>query len=174
MIEYNYSDIDFALVFECHCQMGWSTVRPGVKMVVENPYEHLVVNVDPANLGGVIEKLCVNAAFFTQEGTIRAKYEYRRGELIISIEDTGVGIDEKTLPHVFERFVRNEKEEMCGTGLNLPIVQALVQQMGGTIEFQSQLGKGTTVWVSIPCEMKSLEKNGEITPDMKQYESLTS
>ncbi len=167
MIEYNYSDIDFALVFESHCQMGWSTVRPGVKMVVENPYEHLVVNVDPANLGGVIEKLCVNAAFFTQEGTIRAKYEYRRGELIISIEDTGVGIDEKTLPHVFERFVRNEKEEMCGTGLNLPIVQALVQQMGGTIEFQSQQGKGTTAWVAIPCKLILMEKKSEITSESK-------
>ena len=105
---------------------------------------------------------------------IRAWYVYRRGELTISVEDTGIGIDEKTLPHVFDRFVRDEHEEMCGTGLNLPIVQSLVHLMGGTIEFQSQLGKGTTVWVSIPCEMKSLEKNGEITPDMKQYESLTS
>lgn len=174
MIACNRSETDFALIFESHCQMGWSCLRPGVKTVVENPYTHLIVDIDQTNLGKVIEMLCANAAFFTHEGMIRAWYVYRRGELTISVEDTGIGIDEKTLPHVFDRFVRDEHEEMCGTGLNLPIVQSLVHLMGGTIEFQSQLGKGTTVWVSIPCEMKSLEKNGEITPDMKQYESITS
>ena len=167
MIEYNYSDTDFALIFESHCQMGWTSVRPGVKVVVENPYEHLVVHIDQSNLGSVIEKLCSNAAFFTHEGTIRAKYEYRRGELTISIEDSGVGIDAKTLPHVFERFVRNEHEEMCGTGLGLPIVQSLVQQMGGTIEFQSQLGKGTTAWVAIPCQLIFMEKKSEIASESK-------
>ena len=161
MIEYNKIDVDFALVFESHCQMGWSNVRPGVKVVVENPYDHLIVDIDLANLGSVIEKLCFEAANFTYEGTIRAKYEYRRGELTITVEDSGVGIDEKTLPHVFDRFVHNEKGEMCGTGLELPIIQSLVQQMGGTIEFQSQLGKGTTSWVTIPCEVKLMEKKGE-------------
>lgn len=167
MIEYSYEETDFALIFESHCQMGWSNVRPGVKLVVENPYDHLVVDIDQAHLGDVIEKLCANAAFFTHEGTIRVKYEYRRGELTISVEDSGVGIDAKTLPHVFERFVRNEQEEMCGTGLNLPIVQALVQQMGGTIEFQSQLGKGTTAWVAVPCKMILMEKKSEIASESK-------
>ena len=158
MIEYNKTDTDFAMVFESHCQMGWSTLPSAVHTVVDNPYEHLIVNIDEANLGKVIEKLCTIAGYFTTEGTISARCEYRRGELTISIEDSGIGIDPQTLPHVFDRFVRDQREMLCGTGLDLPIVQSLVQQMGGTIEMESEQGKGTTVWVSIPCEAKVIEK----------------
>ncbi len=162
MLEYNKTDIDFALIFDSHCQMGWSGVKPEVKTIVENPYEHLIVNIDQEHLGMVIQKLCINAVSFTQEGYIRAKYEYRHGELTITIEDTGSGIDDQTLPHVFERFVRDQQERLCGTGLDLPIVQELVHQMGGTVELQSTLNKGTTAWVSIPCEAKNIEKKREI------------
>ena len=158
MIEYNKTDVDFAMVFESHCQMGWCSLPSAVHTVVDNPYEHLIVNIDEANLGKVIEKLCTIAGYFTTEGTISARCEYRRGELTISIEDSGIGIDPQTLPHVFDRFVRDQREMLCGTGLDLPIVQSLVQQMGGTIEMESEQGKGTTVWVSIPCEAKVIEK----------------
>ncbi len=158
MIEYTKADVDFAMVFESHCQMGWSSLSPAVRTVVDNPYERLVVNIDESNLGKVIEKLCLLSAYFTKEGTVSARCEYRRGELTISIEDTGKGIDAQTLPRVFDRFVRNLQEELCGTGLDLPIVQSLVQQMGGTIDVESEQGKGTTVWVSIPCEAKVIEK----------------
>ena len=51
---------------------------------------------------------------------------------------------------------------MCGTGLDLPIIQLMVQQMGGTIELQSELGKGTTVWVTIPCKASVIEKRTNI------------
>ena len=162
MIEFSKADVDFAQIFESHCQMGWSSMGPDVKAVVENTYEHLVVTIDQANVGKVIEMLALNAARFTKKGSVHAKYEYRHGELAFSIEDTGAGIDPQTLPHVFDRFVRNRSEELCGTGLDLPIVQSLVQQMGGTVEFQSEQGKGTTVWVFIPCEAKTIEKKREI------------
>lgn len=166
MIEYNKADVDFAIVFESHCQMGWSSMSPAVRTVVDNPYERLVVDIDEANLGKVIEKLCQLSAYFTREGTVSARCEYRRGELTISIEDTGIGIDAQTLPHVFDRFVRDQREELCGTGLDLPIVQSLVQQMGGSIEMESELGKGTTVWVSIPCEAKVIAKR-RVTQNME-------
>ncbi len=166
MIEYNKADVDFAMVFESHCQMGWSSMSPAVRTVVDNPYERLVVDIDEANLGKVIEKLCQLSAYFTREGTVSARCEYRRGELTISIEDTGIGIDAQTLPHVFDRFVRDQREELCGTGLDLPIVQSLVQQMGGSIEMESELGKGTTVWVSIPCEAKVIAKR-RVTQNME-------
>ena len=166
MIEYNKADVDFAMVFESHCQMGWSSMSPAVRTVEDNPYERLVVDIDEANLGKVIEKLCQLSAYFTREGTVSARCEYRRGELTISIEDTGIGIDAQTLPHVFDRFVRDQREELCGTGLDLPIVQSLVQQMGGSIEMESELGKGTTVWVSIPCEAKVIAKR-RVTQNME-------
>ncbi len=162
MIEFDKQFVDFAMIFDSHCQMGWTSINPNVKTVVENPFEHIMVEVDASNLGKVIEKLCNNAARTTTEGMVRAKYEYSQGRLLISVEDTGRGIDEKTLPHVFDRFVRNSDEELCGTGLDLPIVQSLVQQMGGTIEIQSELNKGTVAWVEMPCEMQMSERKVEM------------
>ena len=162
MIEYPLEEIDFAVLFDSHCQTGWSGRNPEVTTVIDNPYEHLLVKVNAEHLGNVIERLCILSTNFTQHGTVKAKCEYRRGELTISVEDTGVGIDAQTLPHVFDRFVHNANNEMCGTGLDLPIVKLLVQQMGGTIELQSELGKGSTVWVTIPCEASLIEKRTTI------------
>ena len=162
MIEYNKGDVDLALFFDGYCQLGWSSVGPEVKTVVENPYECLVVDIDQEHLGMVIQKLCTNAVRYTHQGTIRARYEYRHKELAISIEDTGRGVDEKVLAKVFDRFARNDDGELCGTGLDLPIVKALVEQMGGTVELQSELGKGSTFWVILPCTAKTLQKKREI------------
>ena len=158
MVEYKKEDVDFAQSFESHCQLGWSGVSNDVKTVVDNPYQSLVVGIDEEHVGKVIEKLCSLAGMFTKQGSVTARCEYRRGELTISVEDSGVGIDAETLPHVFDRFVRNAHQELCGTGLDLPIVQLIVRQMGGTIEMESTENRGTTVWVSIPCEAKVIEK----------------
>lgn len=162
MLEFRREDFDFAEFFDAFCQMGWSSAHPDVKTYIENPYEHLIINGDVEHLGKAIQKLCANSAYFTQQGIIRAKYEYRREELVISIEDTGNGIDPETLSRVFDRFVRNKDEELCGTGLDLPIVEALVKKMGGTIEMQSELGKGTSAWIFIPCHAKNIEKRRNI------------
>lgn len=161
MVEFNYQDTDFAALFEGYCYMGWSNVSPAVTVSAENPYNHLIVKIDDKNLCEVIRKLCEHAARNTTEGYIRAKYEYRHGELSISIEDTGRGIPSEILSHLFDRFTRNESTREYDTGLDMPIINELVKQMGGTIEIQSEEGKGTTAYVIIPCEMKSMEKRSE-------------
>ena len=158
MVEFKHDDFDFAEYFDAYCQMGWSSVNAGVKTNIENPYEHLVLNGDIEQLGKAIQKLCANSATFTQEGSIRAKYEFRRNELAICIEDTGGGIDPEAIPHVFDRFVRDKDARLYGTGLDLPIIESLVKKMGGTIEIQSELKKGTTVWIFLPCHAKKVEK----------------
>ena len=158
MVEFNYQDADFAALFEGYCYMGWSNVSPGVTVTAENPYNHLVVNIDDKNLCEVIQKLCEHSARNTTEGYIRAKYEYRHGELSISIEDSGKGIPAKELSHVFDRFTRNESVNEYDTGLEMPIIKELVEQMGGSIEIQSGEGKGTTAYIIVPCEMKHMEK----------------
>ena len=162
MIEHNYQMSDFALLFEGWCYMGWSNISPNVKTIVDNPYNQLVVNIDQTNLAMVIEKICTMTAMHTIEGTIRAKYEYRHGELMITIEDTGPGLSAEALSKVFDRFVHDESVERQGTGLDMPIVKELVEQMNGTIEIQSEEGKGMAFYISIPCEMASFDKKTEI------------
>ena len=158
MIEYNYQECDFALLFEGWCYMGWSNISPDVKTVIENPYNRLLVNIDQQNLGMVIQKLCLHSGNTTKEGTVRAKYEYRHGELTITIDDTSKGMTEQELSNAFSRFTNADNHDREGTGLDLPIVKELIEQMGGSIEVQSEQGKGSTFFVTLPCEMTSLEK----------------
>ena len=166
MVEYHKEYVDFAKTFAAHCQMGWSNALPQVKTIIDNPYDSLVVNIDEEHVGKVIQKLCWMSALTLKEGFAKARCEYRRGELLITIEDTGDGIPEEGMAHLFDRFVHTLDDQLLGTGLDLPIVQALVRQMGGTIELDSKLHKGTTAWVSIPCEVQSVEKRREeITSD---------
>lgn len=163
MIELKKQPTDFAAVFDAHCHMGWSAnMKPDIKAIVENPYEHLTVVIDEELTGKIIEQLASMSIFYTKEGMVRAKYEYRQGALNITIEDTGRGFSQEVLPHIFDRFGRNKNEEQFGTGLLLPIVKGLTELMGGIIEITSEKGKGTTAWVSIPCELISSEKKKQI------------
>lgn len=157
MVEVNKQPNDFAVLFDAHCHMGWSSnSNPRIKTIIENPYEHLLLNIDEQLLGQVIEQLIQNSVFYTHEGIIRAKYEYRSQALNITIEDTGGGISKDIMPHLFDRFTDKQSRHL-GSGLTLPIIKGLIELMGGTIEVTSEVGTGTTIWVTIPCELYSRE-----------------
>ena len=166
MIERHPSDNDFPVLFDSYCRIGMGQLKPGVMPVIESPYEHMLVTMDEEWIGQVIQRLCNNAAHNTNEGFVRAKYEYRQGVLTISIDDSGQGVDAQTLPHIFDRFVTDSQGNHFGSGLDLPIVKELVEQMGGSVECQSERGKGTSIWVSIPCEATSIEKKKGMLPMM--------
>lgn len=77
----------------------------------------------------------------------------------VIVEDTGIGMSEKYLPHIFEEFTRERtstESKVVGTGLGLPIVKALVELMEGTIQVESELGKGTrtTIELTFPTATK--------------------
>jgi signal transduction histidine kinase len=80
---------------------------------------------------------------------IDAQEEHR---LIISVQDTGVGIPEDAVGHICEKFyrVRENESKVTGTGLGLSICKQIVQGHGGTIEIKSKLGIGTNVLVGLP------------------------
>jgi signal transduction histidine kinase len=103
---------------------------------------------------------------FYNIGNVTARCEYRRGELTLTLEDDGIGIDEETLPHIYDRFARSKSQKLLGTGLDLPIVQSLVQQMGGTLDIESGKDKGITVWISIPCEAKVIKRRANLNNEL--------
>ena len=159
MIEFNMQPTDFASTFEGHCQLGWNNCQQqGVRYVVENHYEQLVIDIDDANLGRVIEQICANAAQHTAAGTVRARYDYVGSKLIIAVEDTGTGMSQDQLKRVFQRFGNGMK---TSTGLGLPICQELVEQLGGTLELNSEVDRGTTVWITIPCKASAMVRKTE-------------
>ncbi|SHK83317.1 PAS domain-containing sensor histidine kinase [Xylanibacter ruminicola] len=158
MIEYHYEVCDFAAQFEKWCQKGWADASKNVKQVIENSYNSLLIKIDPQNLGTAIQKLCGYSALTTKAGSLKSRYEYLHDELIIIVEDTGQGMEFDEVPKAFNRFMGDAKNKRIGTGLDLPIVKELVEQMGGTIDVLSAPGKGNTFFMSIPCEMNSFEK----------------
>ena len=158
MIEYRYEVCDFASLFEGWCQQGWSNASKNIKQITDNSYHSLQVKIDPQNLSTAVQKLCGYSALTTKAGSLKSRYEYLHDELIIIVEDTGAGIEFDEVPKAFDRFMGDAKRKRIGTGLDLPIVKGLVEQMGGTIDVLSEPGKGSTFFMSIPCEMVSFEK----------------
>ena len=159
MIEFTPQPTDFAVSFDAHCQVGWmGQEKPGVRYIVENRYSQLVVDIDDANVGRVIEQIVSNAVSHTSEGYVRTRYDYVGDKLIIAIEDSGKGIPPELLNQIYERFSSTGQ----GTRLGLPICKELVEQMGGTIDIDSTQGDGTTVWISIPCKASLIVRKKDI------------
>ena len=160
MIEFKPQPTDIAAVFDAHCQNAWNNFKkPNVEYVVENHYKKMEVVIDDGHLSTIIGHIASNAAQHTNEGRVCARYDYIHGYLIVTIEDTGNGIESSSLPHIFERFASKTKN---GTGLGLPICKELTEQMGGSFEINSELGRGTTVWISIPCQVLNIERKDRL------------
>jgi signal transduction histidine kinase len=88
-------------------------------------------------------------------GTVFLRAEAAVDSVRISVADQGIGIPEHDLPRIFERFYRADKSrssEHSGTGLGLSIVKHIAQLHGGSVEAQSELGKGTTISVVLPIK----------------------
>ena len=158
MEEYKKDNVDFAFAFEGYCQNGLTNIKPGVQSVIVQPYNKLEVDVDESHLSMIIQRLCRLSSMMTTRGSITVSYEYHHGELTIHFEDTGTGFTADVAPHVFDQFTRRVDGGLIGSGLDLSIVQLLTKQMGGSIELQSDYGRGTSVWVSIPCTASVIEK----------------
>ncbi len=147
MIEFKQEPVEFVSFLEARCHETWSVSHAeGVNLVIDKPFDNLVLNIDQHNLGIVIDQLLANAAEHTTQGTVHVAYEYKDEELQLSIQDTGSGIPEERLPNIFKRFGSANGR---GTGLGLPICHEVVQQMNGKISIESEVGKGTTVWVRL-------------------------
>lgn len=109
---------------------------------------------DEARLIQVIMNLIDNAITYTNPGgKITVSVESKQGKACLIVRDTGIGIAEKHLEHIFERFYRADparSRNAGGTGLGLSIVEWVIQALGGTISVTSQLGEGTAFTVLLP------------------------
>ena len=156
MIEFKPKPIDFAAVFETRCQAAWFNYKkPDITYSIDNPYNHLVVEVDDQAIGTVIDQIIANAAQNTISGQVRARYDYTGDNLVLTFQDTGNGIPESMLDRIFDRFMSTDGHR---TGLGLSICQEIISQMNGKITIKSGEGEGTIVWVSIPCKLIEIDR----------------
>lgn len=109
----------------------------------------LYINGNRAGLERVIINLLQNAIEHTpKDGSVSIITQQEKNNALIEISDTGVGIEEKDLPHIFDRFYKGEGAS--GSGLGLSIVKDLVKQHSGRIEIESTGAKGTLVTIKLP------------------------
>ncbi|MBO5592497.1 MAG: transporter substrate-binding domain-containing protein [Prevotella sp.] len=154
MIDIKKETVNFSELFESRCQTAFfHHQNPDVKFVVDSSYERLMVDVDMQNIGIIIDQILANAAEHTETGQVRASYDYTGEDLIMTFQDTGCGMSAEQQEHIFERFATTGSR---GTGLGLNICLELARQMGGKVKVHSEQGKGTIVWVTIPCTCSEL------------------
>lgn len=117
--------------------------------------DDLEIYSDPGRLKQILSNLINNAIKFTPAGNVNITYYQKQQYMFFEVKDTGIGIRADRLEHIFDRFykVDNPLEEVYrGNGLGLAISKSLVEALGGSIEVQSEAGKGTSVYFSIELE----------------------
>lgn len=123
--------------------------------------ETIEMEADDEKLKQIVNKLLTNAVINTpNDGTVDLVIDMFDGQVRICVKDTGIGMKQKDLRRIFERFYRVDTERSRntgGTGLGLAIVKHIVDVHGGTIRVDSQLGKGTTFTVCLPQEQVAEE-----------------
>lgn len=115
--------------------------------------EVIPVQADRQQIERVLQNLVSNAVKYTgRDGHVQVKARTENGQAIIDVEDTGYGIPEEELPHIFDRFRRVEKnkDKAVGTGLGLAITKAIVEAHDGNISVVSKEGEGSTFSFRLP------------------------
>lgn len=113
------------------------------------------VVIDPSQIERVLANLVVNAVRYTKQGEIRIGAEPRGNYIRVSVSDTGTGIPQEYLPHIFDKFVQVPGAATGGAGLGLAISRLIVEAHGGQISAQSELGHGSTFTFTLPVGRQS-------------------
>lgn len=154
--EFTDGDVDVNLLCEDIVRSMQMKVQEGVELVFDPHLACCHVISDRNRLHQVISNFVNNAIKFTSEGSIHVGYRMKGNELEFYVQDTGIGISEEQLPHIFERFVKLNSF-IHGTGLGLSICQSIVEQLGGQIGVESELGKGSRFWFTLAGDVVTEE-----------------
>ena len=143
----------------------------GLRLIV-NKAENVPMNIisDEKKLSQILVNLIGNSVKFTDEGCITLNVYTSDDKLYFEVKDTGIGISEKNLDYVFDKFRQADgsaSKKYNGTGLGLSLCRELVKLLGGDIELKSKLDQGTTVTFNIPLQTfdSDEEKHVDVEPE---------
>lgn len=136
--------------------------KEGIKLLVHKKLSEQAQNVylDREKLYAILTNIVKNAIKYSNVGTINLMVESRESNLLFSIKDSGIGIPKDRHEEIFKRFVQADVEDKMayqGAGLGLSITKAYVEMLGGEIWLESEPGKGTIFFFTIPIEDEPAE-----------------
>lgn len=149
-LEFIYSDVELnGFLREMEDTLRMKMTSDKVTLICQQSMTDCCIYTEKNRLSQLIINLVTNAIKFTKEGSISCGYKQQDGMLYFHVTDTGCGIPQDKLKDVFGRFVKLNSF-VQGTGLGLSICQTIVQNLGGEIGVESEEGKGSTFWFTIP------------------------
>lgn len=190
-LKMNYTSFGFeSFLLELLKDFEFMTKNTNKSLEINSECENLFVTADKDKLEKILNNLLNNACKFTKANdTISVNYTCNNRELIIKVKDTGRGISEDDLPHIFERFYQSSHKHgayIGGSGIGLAFTKRLVEMHYGSICAESVLNEGTTIRISLPiiaetvnndikereAELLSLEEQSEKELDVIESGSL--
>ncbi|HET9792027.1 MAG TPA: ATP-binding protein, partial [Candidatus Angelobacter sp.] len=124
-----------------------------VELVFSEELEVSSLHTDEGKVSQILRNFISNAIKFTPQGEVSVSALERGGEIIFVVRDTGIGIDPKDQETIFQEFAQIDnplQEKFFGTGLGLPLCRNLAALLGGKVWVESELGRGSTFYASIP------------------------
>lgn len=140
------------IVMPAYERLHLQAERAGLSLTMECPTDLPAIKADAARMQQVIVNLLHNAIKFTPTGgSVAVRASQQEQEVRIEVADSGIGIAAEDIPRIFERFYKVDRSRASsGTGLGLAIARHLVEAHSGRIWAESQVGKGTTFFFTIP------------------------
>jgi heavy metal sensor kinase len=149
----DYQEVDMGRLVRDACELMESVAEDrGLRLTCETPENPILIG-DPRMIQRILANLIDNAVKYTPSGgTVMVSLSEKGGEeVVVAVQDTGIGIPAGDLPHVFERFYRcDQSRSEPGTGLGLSLARALARAHNGDITVTSALGQGSTFSLILP------------------------
>jgi len=152
------------LIYECRDVMMSKAQEMSIQIRVDVPSDMPLMEADRDKIKQILLNLTSNAIKYNRpNGSVIMTGSFTDKDLTITIQDTGLGIPEDSIPHLFEKFfrVREHEGKASGTGLGLSICKQIVQGHNGRIEVKSKMGIGTFFSIHLPRGTKSMPRNNE-------------
>ena len=152
------------LIYECRDVMMSKAQETSIQIRVDVPPDMPLMEADRDKIKQILLNLTSNAIKYNRpNGSVIITGSFTDAELTISIQDTGLGIPDDAIPHLFEKFyrVREHEGKASGTGLGLSICKQIIQGHNGRIEVKSKIGVGTSFSVHLPRTTRTAPRNNE-------------
>ncbi|GAB1472260.1 hypothetical protein MASR2M66_31380 [Chloroflexota bacterium] len=149
------------LMYEAKDIMSSKSIEDNIHLRVESPEGLPLVDADRDKIKQVFLNLISNAIKYNRpNGSVLMRAEVQDNEVKVMIQDTGIGIPDESLPHLFQKFfrVREHESRASGTGLGLSICKQIVNGHGGRIEVKSKIGVGTVFMIYLPRSTKTMPR----------------